>query len=140
MEQKAKISHPGEISEVYRDKVVVRILSLSACASCHAKGACTMADLKEKFIEVDLFGNERYEVGQKVVVEMEKSMGPKAVLFAFVLPIILLVAALIVSLTWFSSQGLAALFSLALVAIYFFVIRSADSRLKRNFVFTIRAA
>ncbi len=84
------IIHPGIIERISGDKVFVRILSQSACSSCHAKGACTIADVEEKIIEAELDPSENRKPGEEVMVKMEESLGHKAVLMGYVLPLIVL--------------------------------------------------
>ena len=61
-----KIEHEGIVDHISDKAIRVKIMSMSACASCHAKGACTVADMEEKEVEVPLAGN--YKVGQRVMV------------------------------------------------------------------------
>ncbi len=53
MGARENISHPGIIEEVSKDKVFVKILSMSACSACHAKGMCSVAEVAEKIVEVN---------------------------------------------------------------------------------------
>ncbi len=46
------VKHPGVVVKTGPDEVEVMILAQSACAACHAKGACTMADMKEKMVKI----------------------------------------------------------------------------------------
>lgn len=138
MKEPKIVTHPGEIFELTPQKVVVKILSKSACASCHAKGACTMADMAEKFVDVYYEHPEELTVGQKVIVEMRKSMGPKAVLLAYLLPMVVLVGGLVGFLNIFSSQGLAGALALGLLIPYYVILYLLKDRLKKEFNFTIR--
>ncbi|MFA8299378.1 MAG: SoxR reducing system RseC family protein [Hyphomicrobiales bacterium] len=133
------ITHPGVIEAIEAEKITVKILSKSMCASCHAKGACTMADMEEKTIDVYNFSDTTYEKGQSVEVIMKKSMGPKAVLIGYFYPFLLVLIGLIVFVNIFPSEGLAGLLSLALLVPYYGLIYSLRERLKKKFVFSIKS-
>ena len=45
---KNEISHKGVIKSVTPELTTVEIVSTSACAECHAKGMCGMAESKVK--------------------------------------------------------------------------------------------
>ena len=62
----------------------------SACAACSAKGHCSSADSKDKIIDIIDTAASSYQVGEKVMVVGETSMGMMAVVLAFVLPFVLL--------------------------------------------------
>ena len=46
------IYHSGIISEINKEKILVSIISHSACASCKVKGMCNVSEMKEKIVEV----------------------------------------------------------------------------------------
>ena len=52
MTKKGKISHDGIVKNINSDSIDVMVVSISACAACHAKSACTMSDTSEKIISV----------------------------------------------------------------------------------------
>ena len=78
------VEHTGYIEAVEQSQIKVRILSESACASCHAKGACTAADMQEKIIDVNPFGFSNLTVGKRVIIQGQKSLGLKASLIAYI--------------------------------------------------------
>jgi sigma-E factor negative regulatory protein RseC len=131
------IIHPGIIERVDGDKVFIRILSQSACSSCHAKGACTIADVEEKIIEADIDASENRQAGEEVMVKMEESLGHKAVLMGYVLPLIVLVGSIILFLSLFTNEGLAALLSILMLVPYYFTLYLFRKRLRREFRFQI---
>ena len=132
------IIHPGIIEKISGDKVFVRILSQSACSSCHAKGACTIADIEEKVIEAEMDPSENRKIGEQVMVKMEESLGQKkAVIMGYVLPLFVLVGSIILFLSLLKSEGLAALLSLLMLVPYYFVLYLFRNRLRKNFSFRI---
>ena len=80
----------GTISQIKDDRIVVLIERRSACSTCHARGSCLSSDKDEQLIEVSDYPLG-VQVGDRVRLIPAKGGSPlKAVLFAFVIPIILL--------------------------------------------------
>ena len=131
------IIHPGIIENIKVDKITVRILSQSACSSCHAKGACTVADIEEKIIEADLDPSQDWKAGDQVMVRMEESMGRKAVLLGYGLPLVVLVASIILFLSFLKHEGLAALLSILMLVPYYLTLYLFRGRLRKEFRFRI---
>jgi sigma-E factor negative regulatory protein RseC len=131
------IIHPGIIESISGDRIYVRILSQSACNTCHAKGACTIADVEEKIIEAELDSSANRKPGEQVMVKMEESLGHKAVIIGYVLPLIVLVGSIIIFLSVLKNEGLAALFSLLMLIPYYFVLYLFRHRLRKEFRFRI---
>ncbi|MCG8567874.1 MAG: SoxR reducing system RseC family protein [Desulfobacterales bacterium] len=134
----AAITHPGIIEEIGEDHISVKILSQSACASCHAKGACTMADMEEKTIRVSATDSQEWKPGQNVDVQMKKSLGPKAVLMGYVYPFLIVVIGLVLFSGILPSEGMAGLASLALLIPYYGFIYLIREKLQKTFTFEIK--
>lgn len=131
------IIHPGIIESINGDKVSVRILSQSACSSCHAKGACSVADIEEKIIEADLNPPGNWKPGDQVMVRMEESLGRKAVLMGYGLPLVVLVVSIVIFLSLLNHEGLAALLSILMLVPYYLTLYLFRKRLQKEFRFRI---
>ena len=46
------IEHDGIVQKSEKNYVNVKITSVSACSGCHADGICSLADKKDKIIEI----------------------------------------------------------------------------------------
>ena len=132
------VEHTGYIEEVNSGSVKVRIIHESACASCHAQGACTASDMKEKIIDVSSIGFFDLAVGQQVIIQGQKSLGLKASFLAYILPFILVFITLFLTYELTQSEGIAGLTSLAILVPYFLIIKFFTSKLQKTFVFTIK--
>ena len=132
------IEHRGVITSIADHKVSVMILQQSACSSCHAKGACMAADSKEKMVDItDHTG--KYKVNDLVTVVGQKSIGYRAVLWAFVIPIIILVSILVVSISvWNLGEIKAALAAIISLVPYYAMLYLLRNRMANSFVFTIK--
>ena len=132
------ITHTGFISKVENDKIIVNIIAMSACASCHAKGMCTVSDMEEKSIEITRKTGDNYKEGERVIVAMKKSMGTKALMIGYVIPFLLILFSLIILTIVGTSEGFAGLVSLALLFPYYFGVYLLRDKLKNTFTFSIQ--
>ena len=132
------ISHRGIVLSVTDNKVVVSIINESACASCHAKGACSASDMKEKEIEITRFSG-RYEIGEQVILTGKTSQGYKAIFYGYILPFVLVLVTLILAVNTIHSEGLSGLLALAILIPYFLTLSLFRNKLKKSFEFEISA-
>jgi sigma-E factor negative regulatory protein RseC len=131
------ISHPGVVEKVDNETIYVRIMNLSACSACHVKAACSMAEMQEKIIEIRRNFKDNYKTGEQVNVVLEKSLGKKAVVLAYLLPLLILVISLIILTSFSVNEGIAALVSISLMGPYYLVLYLMRNRLKKTFDFKI---
>lgn len=117
------IKHQGIIENIEGSHVQVRILQTSACASCSIKGHCTSVDVDEKLIDIHTSDAHTYQVGESVWVMGALSMGMKAVLLAFVLPLVILVAALFILMNVLEDELLAVAGSIVCLSVYYILLR-----------------
>ena len=117
------ISHEGTIISIEKENLRVRIIQNSACASCKIAGHCQTSESKEKIIEVTTPDYADFAVGDKVNVTESVGVGAKAVVFGFILPLALMMAAIISAITAFDpSEGVAALAGIASLIPYYLVL------------------
>jgi sigma-E factor negative regulatory protein RseC len=132
------IEHEGIIEKINDHQVTVRILQQSACSACHAKGVCMAADSKEKLVEVVDFSG-RFRENERVIIEGKESMGHKAVFWAFVLPLIILILTLILSLSvWNFSEIEAAISAMVALIPYYSILYLLRKKMENSFQFTIK--
>jgi len=138
MSSYSEITHRGRIVSITPEVTTVEIVSESACAACHAKGLCSLGDSKVKQVELPTRGWDNYSVGQEVSVVLRATMGHKAVWLAYVVPLIILVAALLGILSAGGSELTAGLGAIGAVAVYYGVIWLMRERLRKEYVFNIK--
>jgi sigma-E factor negative regulatory protein RseC len=131
-----QIVHEGYIEQVGENFVMVRIMSMSACSACHAKGACTTADTQDKLIRINCEGNQ-YKKGQMVTITGKSEQGFKAVLYAYVIPSVLVLTTLIALYSITNNEAIAGIGSLIVLAPYFGIIVMLRKKLENTFSFTI---
>ncbi|WP_372772836.1 SoxR reducing system RseC family protein [Mangrovibacterium sp.] len=132
-----EISHTGIVKKLSENKIIVGIVNESACASCHAKGSCTAADMKDKEVEINQFNGE-YHLGQRVTVIGKTSQGFKALFLGYLLPFIILLTILIITTSLRIPEGTGGLLALASLIPYYFVLYLVRNRIKRSFEFEIK--
>lgn len=133
------VEQKGVVIRVEDNKVVVKIEQKSTCSTCHARGACTSLDKKDKEIEIKTSNPQSYKIGDDVIVTINTKMGMKAVLIAFIIPCILLLISLFLSIkTFLLSQALSALISLIILSLYYFILYKNNHLLSKEFNFNIK--
>lgn len=137
---KERIEHEGKVVSVDKDYIAVEILNKSACAACHAKGVCGASDQSIKVVEVaqDIKTlTEDYQVGETVNVVMAPSMGTQAVWFAYVIPLMVLMASVAVFWRFGAGEVLMGLGSLGIVALYYLGVYLFRNKISKIFTFSI---
>ncbi len=133
------IEQKGIVIKKQEDKITVKIEQKSTCASCHARGACTSLDKKDKEIDIKTKDVENYNIGDELIITISTKLGLKAVFIAFIIPLLLLVIALFLSIKIFSlAQSLSAFISLIVVALYYFLLYKQNLFLSKQFNFSIK--
>lgn len=132
------IQHRGIVENINGSQLQVRIVQASACSGCSAKGHCGSADSKEKLVDI-IDETLLYSIGEEVIIIGETSMGMQAVLIAFILPFIILIAVLFISIHLTGgNEVFSSLISLGMLIPYYIVIWLSRKKLKKNFSFTIK--
>ena len=132
-----RISHEGIITKIDNDNIEVKILSKSACASCNIKSACNMSEMQEKIITIPTPKDKNLSIGQEVKVSMGLGQANKAVVFAYVIPLIILVAMIFILNGLKIEEGLNALISIGSLIPYYLILFLFRNRLKRRFEYEI---
>jgi len=130
------IEHNGFVERITGTSVLVRIISESACAACHAKGACNAADMQDKEIEVQ-DSSGRYHTGEMVKLVMEQSQGFKALRIGYLYPFIVLFTGLLVASAIGINELTAGLIALGLLPPYYFIVYLLRKKIGKSFTFSI---
>ena len=132
-----EISHKGIIKKLSDKSIIVSIINESACSSCHANGACSVADMKDKEIEINHF-NGVFRLGQSVEVIGKTSQGLKALFYGYVFPFILIMIVLITLTILHVNEGISGLISLSILIPYYFILYLTRNKIKKSFEFEIK--
>jgi len=124
------------VKKVNADSVIVNIVNQSACSSCHAQGACTVADFQDKEIEIYHF-TKKYTPGQEVTILFRESQGFTALLFGYILPFILVLLTLIIAVSVSKNELIGGLLALAILIPYYITLYFFRHLLKKVFKFEL---
>jgi len=127
----------GIIEKIDGNLISVKIVQQSACSGCHAKSMCTASDSKEKIIEVTDYSG-KFNVNDTVIICGESSLGLQAVLFAFVIPLIIIVLTIAIGTNLQLAETESALLGLLAVVPYYGILYMCRNKLKKKFVFTLK--
>ena len=132
-----KIKHIGVVDGVEDGCVCVRILQSSACSGCKVASHCNAAETKEKIIEVMDVKASSYHVGDRVIVIADAAVGFRASLYAYLIPLALMVGTLVAVIAVSHSEGMAALLSLGVLIPYYIVLYLLREKLKNKLNFRV---
>ena len=130
------IRHTGFVKRVTSDSIIVNIVSQSACSSCHAQGACSVADFQDKEIEISHFSRQ-YTPGQEVTVIFQQSQGYTAIFWSYILPFILVFVTLIIGVSVTNNELIGGLLALAVLIPYYITLYFFRHLLKKVFKFEV---
>jgi sigma-E factor negative regulatory protein RseC len=133
-----RISHEGVVESKAADMLRIKISQSSACSACKVSQHCNAMESKDKIIEVhDPHAAKKYKEGDTVVVSLPGSMGHKAVVWAFIIPFILLVATIFLMMYITKDEGVAALWGLGILIPYYGLLYLLRDKMSERFVFSI---
>lgn len=131
------IRHEGVVVSINGDKAHVQIVQTSACSACKARSMCMSSESQQK--EMDVMMLELMQVGDKVEVEVRERLAWKAVLLAYILPFIVMLAIIaILDFTTDWSEAVVGTLSLCGIALYYIGLSVFKHRLQTQFSFTAR--
>ena len=137
MKQAEQIEHKGTVAFVGRDVVLVNIEVMEACGSCASRKACAMGQGTTREILVSTPDAEKYSVGEVVNLSVKQTAGVAAVFFCYVLPLIVMLAALVVMVSLGFMEGTSALTALCSLLTYYLLLWLFRKHISRKVVFTI---
>ncbi|MCK5028404.1 MAG: SoxR reducing system RseC family protein [Bacteroidales bacterium] len=136
MPDSKSIEHKGRIDSIEENKINVSFIALSGCASCHAKGVCTAADMQEKSVEVYDFSNQ-YSVGEEVNVTLKQSLGFRALFLGYVLPFIMVLFILIILTIITKNEAISGIGALLVLVPYYVGLFLLKDKIRKKFTFKI---
>ncbi len=133
-----KISHAGVVESKNAGWLRVKISQTSACAACKVSRHCNAMESKDKTIEIyDPLAAEKYKEGDAIVVSMPGSMGHKAVLWAFIVPFLLLVVTIFGVMYFTHDEAWAALSGVGILVPYYGAVYLLRHKISEQFVFKV---
>lgn len=137
MRNRTTVEHSGIVESLDNDRVRVGFVSHAACSSCHARGACSLSEVENKFVEVT-DPEQAFQPGEKVMILLEQQMGFKALWYGYVFPLVIMLTALILVYALTARDGLAGLVALATLVPYYLLLFVFRSALRKKFAFRLK--
>ena len=138
MNEEHNICREGIIRAINGDDISVEIIVSSACSGCHAKSICIPSDRRKEVITVKNTRHEDYRVGETVELLLETSAGNKAVVLAYVLPLVVLLALLFGCYALTGKELLSVGVGVLGVIVYYLVLKSFSKGVEKGIEFGIR--
>ncbi len=126
------VTQPGVVAAVHGMVADIEIVQLGSCASCHVKSICAAGDGRRRLIQAP--NRHDLKSGDRVDISMPERYGWLGVAFAFVIPLILVVAVLFGTANIFGSEELGALVGIGALVPYYgglYVLRRRFARIVR---------
>ena len=129
------VKHEGVVSKITNDVVTISLKGNINCEACNAKAACGVSESNSKEIEVSN-SKQPLRLNENVEVLLNKSLGLKAVFWAYVFPFILMMTVLLVASNLFK-EWVAGLLSIAVLIPYYLMLYVLRSTFKKAFKLSI---
>lgn len=131
-----KVEHEGIVKSISTQTLEITINSHSACTGCHAKGACSISDVKQKIITVERTGEE-FQIGEKVIVYASLNNAFYSVILAYFLPSIVIISTIFYLENSGLSELTAAVGSIGILVIYFFILYLCREKISKKIKFSV---
>ena len=123
------VTQPGIVAAVHGMVADIEIVQRGSCASCHVKSICAAGDGRRRLIQApNRHGLKR---GDRVDISMRERYGWLGVAFAFVIPLIVVVAVLFGTADIFGNEELAALAGIGTLVPYYAGLYALRRRFER---------
>ena len=131
------IRHEGIVLSTSGELAHVEIVQTSACAACKAKSMCMSSESQQTYIDAVML--EPMKTGDRVEVEVRERLAWKAILLAYILPFVVMMAVIAVldyATDW--SEAIIGTLSLCAIALYYIGLSVFKHRLQKQFTFSAR--
>ena len=137
MQGKTSVEHRGVVESIADNLIRVGFASEAACSSCHARGACSVSEVDSKFVEVK-DAESNWEIGESVIILLERKLGFKALWLGYVLPLLVMVGGMVITYIITGNDGISGLVAIGVLIPYYSLLYFFRSALQNKFQFTLR--
>lgn len=132
------IRKSAKVIRITPDEIEVEVCRPEACGACRAKALCHATGGGEEGKRMILLNDRQgYEVGEEVTLVMKQSAGIKAVVTAYLVPVVLIIGTLLGGQHIGISETNTALGALGVLVLYFIGVRLFRSKLSRTLTIEI---
>ena len=138
MTEENTICKEGIVRAVRGEELDIEITISSACSECHAKSICIPSDQRQEFVTARALYGESFEIGERVHLVLKQRAGWKAILIAYLIPFLVLIAALFGSYAIFRSELASVIVSLVFLVAYYFILKHFRHKIDQQFTFFVK--
>ncbi len=129
----SEIVKNGLVKAIKSNCIDVEIISCSACSGCTISSSCSMSETKRRIVTIQGNYAEQYQIGDKVEVVMSDRLGLQAVVYAFVIPLVLLLIAVACCHGYGFDDIISGISGIIVLIPYYFVLFLNRNRLENKF-------
>lgn len=96
-----------------------------------------MSEMQEKIISIPAPKDKKLSIGQDVVISIKLGQANRAVILAYVIPVIILISMIFILSVLKIDEGVNALISIGTLVPYYFILYLLKDRIKRKFEYEI---
>jgi sigma-E factor negative regulatory protein RseC len=137
MTEENTICKEGIVRAVRGEDIDVEITVSSACSECHAKSICIPSDQRQEFVTAQALYGETFQIGERVHLVLKQKAGWKAILIAYLIPFLVLIAALFGSYAIFRNELASVIASLLFLVAYYFLLKHFRHKIDKQFTFFV---
>lgn len=130
------IEHTGKVVKQEGNRLSVLIEQQSACAVCHARSMCSVSEKDEKIVVVDTHGDQ-FKIDEQVVLFGHTSLGFKAVLIAYILPLVVIFLTLVITTKSGIQEIWVGIIALCSLLPYFLVLSIFNKKIQKKFILNV---
>ena len=128
----------GTITAIEDGILTIEICQQEACGSCAAKRVCGVSKAKEKLIECHVPNEEDFAIGDKVTVSISTQTSLRAMLIAFILPLVLMFIIIGALLLAGLGEGYAAVAAIGILVVYYGGVFIFQDTIKHRIIFSVK--
>jgi sigma-E factor negative regulatory protein RseC len=137
MTEENTICKEGIVRAIRGKDIDVEITVSSACSECHAKSICMPPEQRQEFVTAQALYGEAFELGERVHLVLKQRAGWKAILIAYLIPFLVLIAALFGSYAIFRNELASVIASLLFLVAYYFLLKHFRHKIDKQFTFFV---
>ncbi len=129
--------HKGVVTSLEKgDVITISLRAVEACDGCRAKSVCSASNGKDESGSVRIMRvvsscAQSLEIGDKVDISITYKVGMIAVVVAYIIPLFVFIGSLAVGLAFGLDEGIAALVTFVVTALYYGVVYLMRNRFER---------
>ncbi len=131
------LEHIGTIVEIDHDELTVKIDNRSACHNCAAQAFCGLSECKSQLLKTKVSNPEDYHQGEQVMVAISLRQGMLALVWTYVVPLILILAAIIIGQSNGLDETTSGISSIIILISYYLWLFLTKNKFKNRISFKI---